>query len=76
MSGLRARAYLTSAVIAGAVAFLLLGVMHRDSFPVSTYPMFAAQRAAEVSIAHAVGVGPDGARWPLPPSAVANREVI
>ena len=76
MTAMRLRAYLISAVVAGAVAAPLFGIVRSDSFPISTYPMFASARAADVSISHVVAVSADGERRPVPPSAVANAEVI
>lgn len=46
-----------------------------DSFPLSTYPMFAFKRPdARVAMHYVVAVGPGGARTHVPPSLVANRE--
>jgi hypothetical protein len=46
-----------------------------DSFPLSTYPMFAFDRRdARVALHYVVAVGPGGARRHVPPSLVANRE--
>ena len=73
---MRLRAYLITTLLAGAVAAPLFGILRSDSFPISTYPMFASARASEVAISHALAVRTDGERRPLPPSAVANAEVI
>ena len=72
----RGRAYLISVVLAGAVALPQVGLVQDDSFPVSTYPMFAARRTAEVTISHAVAVDVDGTRRAVSPGAVANLEVM
>lgn len=76
MRAVRGRAYLISVVLAGAVALPLVGLVQDDSFPVSTYPMFAARRTAEVTISHAVAVDVDGTRRAVSPGAVANLEVM
>lgn len=36
-----------------------------DSFPLSTYPMFSADRKGRVTVPHVVGITADGARVPL-----------
>jgi hypothetical protein len=44
-----------------AVVLLLLPVLiDRDSFPLSTYPMYARARTAEVTIPTAIGIDRDG----------------
>ena len=65
-----------SLVLAGVVALPLAGVMRSDSFPVSTYPMFAGSRASVVELPSAIAIAPDGDRRTLPPSAVASARVI
>jgi hypothetical protein len=45
----------------------------RDSFPLSTYPMFSRGRPdTDLSLVQALGVRPDGARFPLPPRITAD----
>jgi hypothetical protein len=46
-----------------------------DSFPLSTYPMFARPRSRPL-LYFAEGASRDGARHRLPPSFVANDEVM
>jgi hypothetical protein len=72
----RARAYVLTVVLAGLVASPLVGAFERDSFPVSTYPMFASARPTEVSLPHAIVGHADGSERPAPPTAIANDEVI
>jgi hypothetical protein len=48
-----------------------------DSFPLSTYPMFAFKRTgARVAMDYVIATGPDGARRHVPPELVANHEVM
>jgi hypothetical protein len=49
----------------------------RDSFPLSSYPMFARERrSALVSAVYAVAFDADGARRWVPPRLVASAEVL
>ena len=50
------RRLVTVAVLAALIAPVLLG---RDSFPLSTYPMYSQQRGDTVELYTAVGVDPD-----------------
>ena len=75
-AGLRWRAYAVSLVLSGVVALPLAGVVRSDSFPVSTYPMFAGARGSVVALPSAVVIAPDGQRRRLPPSVVAGEQVI
>jgi hypothetical protein len=59
-----------------AVLLPLAGDPRADSFPFSTYPMFAGRQSSEATIPHAVVIDANGERSPLPPVAVANDEVI
>ena len=65
-----------SLVLAGVVALPLAGVVRSDSFPVSTYPMFAGARGSVVALPSAVAIAPDGQRRRLPPRVVAGEQVI
>ena len=48
-----------------------------DSFPLSSYPMFAHDRPREMVVTQALGVRHDGRREPLPPMiSVGTREVL
>lgn len=48
-----------------------------DSFPLSTYPMFAVRRKdARLRMAYVVATGPDDRRRHVPPELVASPEVM
>ena len=48
-----------------------------DSFPLSTYPMFASRRpGAKLYLEYLVATGPGDARRHVPPELIANHEVI
>lgn len=73
----RAYAYLISAVVLAAVSYPFTWPLHRDSFPLSNYPMFSRPLPEPtVSLQYALGVEPDGTRHHLPPRLVANEEVL
>jgi hypothetical protein len=72
----RAWSYGLGAALIVAVILPLAGDPRADSFPFSTYPMFAGRQSAEATIPHAVVIDAGGERSPLPPVAVANDEVI
>lgn len=61
-----------------AVAYpLRRNPVYGDSFPLSTYPMFAFKRpGARVAMDYVIAVGPDDARIHVPPELVANHEVM
>jgi hypothetical protein len=71
----RALAYTVSAVVLGAVISPALQAEPRDSYPLSTYPMFSQRRTAPV-LYFAEGVDANGKRSRLPPEFVANDEVM
>ncbi|MEM1030580.1 MAG: hypothetical protein AAGN82_09530 [Myxococcota bacterium] len=70
----RLRASLVSVGLLAAVASPLLH--GRDSFPLSTFPMFSRARPTELALDHVVLVGPEGHREPVPPALVFSREVL
>jgi hypothetical protein len=72
----RAYGYVVSVLLLGAVLYPLQTDPLRDSFPLSTYPMFSKARPAFITIGHVVGVGKDGRLEPIPPSVVASGEVL
>ncbi len=72
----RVWSYGLGAALIIAVLLPLAGDPRDDSFPFSTYPMFAGRQSSEATIAHAVVINAAGERSPLPPVAVANDEVI
>jgi hypothetical protein len=73
---LRARAYAMTLLLAGLVASPLFGAFPGDSFPVSTYPMFASARSTEVVMPHAIAITTSGEERRVRPREVANDEVI
>jgi hypothetical protein len=72
----RAYGYVVSAVLLGAVVYPLQTEPQRDSFPLSTFPMFSKARPAFITIGHVVGVGADKQMRPIPPEIVASGEVL
>jgi hypothetical protein len=74
----RAHAWLLGALILGAVAMPLARGVDYDSFPWSSYPMFARGRAdATGTLGHVVAASPDGRRFrPVPPPLVGSDEVL
>lgn len=69
--------YLVFATVAVAVAYPLTWPRGRDSFPLSSYPMFSRKLpTAEFSLRYAIGVSADGTRHHLAPELVANEEVL
>lgn len=72
----RGRAYAVTLILVGLVASPLAGAFSMDSFPISTYPMFAATRSTEVSVPHVVLVGADGDEWAASPWDIASDEVL
>ena len=75
---LRLRAYATTAVLLGLMAWPLFRDPDRDSFPLSDFPMFSQGRpSARMTLTHALAVRDDGTRVPLSPFvATGNREVL
>lgn len=69
---------LVSIVVLVAVAWPLGRDPEReDSFPLSTYPMFAFKRpGARVAMDYVIALGPAGARRSVPPALVGNPEVM
>jgi len=76
-AGLRERIvpYATLLLLCGATALPLLGAQTSDSFPISTYPMFAAHRG-QPTFHRLVAVMEDGSRKTVPPELVASAEVL
>lgn len=71
----RVIAYGMLLLLCGATALPLSGMQKRDSFPVSTYPMFAGQRG-HPTFHRLVAVLEDGSRLTVPPEHVASTEVL
>ena len=73
----RAWAYLVSATVLLATLWPMAWPPGADSFPLSSYPMFANSRGSAVtSLKYAIGVSADGARSWIAPGLVANGEVL
>jgi len=68
--------YGVSLVLLAIVAAPVLQAPGYDSFPASSYPMFARDRAREATVHHVVGITDDGRHRPIPPPLVANDEVL
>ena len=76
-AGERALAWVVSIAVMGAVLWPLSWVEGRDSFPLSSYPMFAhGRRSAVLAANYAVATDGRGERRYVPPELVANREVL
>jgi hypothetical protein len=72
----RAYGYLVSAIVVGALLYPLQVSPPRDSFPLSTFPMFSKARPPFADIDHVVAVDAAGASTVLPPGMVASDEVL
>jgi len=68
--GARGRRIATGLVAAAVIAPAIRGV---DSYPLSTYPMYASARAAQATFATAVGLT-DGRRRRLPIRVIADTD--
>jgi len=72
----RLYAYLVSALLLGAVAMpAFRDPFDADSYPLSTYPMFANRRGRTNSVTSAVAISPQG-EVKVPPEYVANAETM
>lgn len=71
----RRLAAVISLALCGAALEPLVRAPDDDGFPLSTYPMFAAPRPAELTMAWARGVAPGGRRA-LAPEHVGTGEVM
>jgi hypothetical protein len=71
----RRRAW-TAAALVIAVTGVIPVALDRDSFPLSTFPMFSADIDSTQSIATAVAVGPDGSIGRLVPDVIAGTTVV
>lgn len=68
-----------AAITVGLVAITAYPVVlkpHEDSFPLSTYPMFARPRKTEQTLDYALGETAGGARRTLTPWLVGSGEVL
>ncbi|WAS96874.1 hypothetical protein [Nannocystis punicea] len=69
--------WLVGLVLLGLTLSPMLRPLGYDSFPFSSFPMFAHGRKDAVFTVHrAVAVGPDGAQVTLPPRALGSDEVL
>ncbi|MDC0716291.1 hypothetical protein [Nannocystis bainbridge] len=69
--------WLVGLVLVGLSLSPMLRPLGYDSFPFSSFPMFAHGRKDAVTNVHrAVAVGPDGAKVSLPPRALGSDEVL
>lgn len=73
----RVYAYLVSAGVLAAMCYPFTWPLSRDSFPLSSYPMFSRPfPEPTVTIQYALGLEPGGKRHHLAPKLVANGEVL
>ena len=63
-------------VLVGATLVPLARHVSSDSFPFSTYPMFAVPRPTSLTLAYALGQTATGERRPLPPRLAGTGEVL
>ncbi len=59
-----------------AVASPALRTPHDDSYPLSTYPMFAHRRGRTNDATRALAILPDAREVSIPPRYVANSETM
>lgn len=67
----RTRLAVTSAVVAALIAPV---VFDRDSFPLSTYPMYSRARSGESTLITARGITTDGATRELTPTLIGDSD--
>jgi hypothetical protein len=72
----RFHAYVVSALVLAAMASPALRGPHDDSYPLSTYPMFAHRRGRENDVTRAVAIHADASEAAVPPRYVANAETM
>jgi hypothetical protein len=72
----RARAYLLSVFLIGAVGWPAFREPSNDGFPLSTYPMFAQRRGRVHEVVSARAVAADGGTVLVPPELIANAETM
>jgi hypothetical protein len=72
----RLGALVSLAALAATLWPLLRDPARGDSFPLSTYPMFAASRGVTHTLDYPVGRTVDGAPRPIRPRHVANAELM
>ena len=75
--GWRLYGYLTFAIVVVFTAWPVTWQTDRDSFPLSSYPMFSRKLPKpEFSLQYALGKTADGTRYHLAPELVANAEPL
>jgi hypothetical protein len=72
----RVAAVVVSVLLVGATLWPLLRSPYDDSFPLSTYPMFASRRPTLQTYSYALGETSTGKRRTLEPSVVGTNEVL
>jgi hypothetical protein len=74
--GDRTRAVIVSVILVGATLAPIVRTATHDSFPLSTYPMFALRRPSTLTLDYAIGLTERGDRRPLAPELVGTGEVL
>lgn len=70
-------AYVATALLALVIVSPVLAKTPKDSFPLSTFPMFAEGRKdANVTVDHAVAIDGEGNETPIPPPLIGSDEVL
>ena len=72
----RLLAALFSIAFLAVVAWPLLGSPRDDSFPLSTYPMFATFRPTKLTLGYPIGVTKNGERRYLKPAMLGSGEIL
>jgi hypothetical protein len=76
-SGSRALGAVVSIALIAATLYPVTLHPYDDSFPLSTYPMFASPRKTTIDINYVVGFSQRGdVRWHVPPSVIGSSEVL
>jgi hypothetical protein len=74
--GTRRRLAIAAFAVALVIALVWPATVGRDSFPLSSYPMFAAARPAETTFRSAVGVDAAGEFVRLSPRAISGTDQV
>ena len=72
----RVLAALFSIAVLAIVAWPVLGSPRDDSFPLSTYPMFATFRPTKLTVGYPLGVTKNGERRYLNPAMLGSGEIL
>ena len=72
----RRSAALASIALVAATLEPILRSPGDDSFPLSTYPMFATPRATKLTLDYAIAESTDGSRRSIAPELVGSSEVL